>query len=31
VPGANVKVIANFTNIKPEDNVYKAVKIEIEP
>ena len=30
-PGANVKVIADFTDIKPEDNVYKAVKIEIEP
>ena len=30
-PGAKVKVIADFTDIKPEDNVYKAVKIEIEP
>ncbi len=30
-PGARVKVIADFTDIKPEDNVYKAVKIEIEP
>ena len=30
-PGANVKVIVDFTDIKPEDNVYKAVKIEIEP
>ena len=31
MPGARVKVIADFTDIKPEDNVYKAVKIEIEP
>lgn len=30
-PGAKVKVIADFTDIRPEDNVYKAVKIEIEP
>ena len=29
--GARVKVIADFTDTKPEDNVYKAVKIEIEP
>ena len=31
VPGARVKVIADFTDIKPEDNIYMAVKIEMEP
>ena len=31
VPGARVKVIADFTSVRPEENVYKAVKIEIEP